>query len=52
MANMPVPVVNVTAQPAGEQEWGVEVSAIGVLEANRGVDVTTSVSGLVQQIQL
>jgi membrane fusion protein (multidrug efflux system) len=51
MANMPVPVVNVTAQPAAEADWGVEVSAIGVLEANRGVDVTTSVSGLVQQIK-
>ena len=51
MANMPVPVVNVTAEPAAEQEWGVEVSAIGVLEANRGVDVTTSVAGLVQQIK-
>lgn len=51
MANMPVPVVNVTAEPAAAQEWGVEVSAIGVLEANRGVDVTTSVSGIVQQIR-
>lgn len=51
MANMPVPVVNVTAQPAESAEWGVEVSAIGVLEANRGVDVTTSVSGLIQQIK-
>jgi membrane fusion protein (multidrug efflux system) len=51
MANMPVPVVNVTAQPAAAAEWGVEVSAIGVLEANRGVDVTTSVAGLIQQIK-
>jgi len=51
MANMPVPVVNVTAQPAEAAEWGVEVSAIGVLEANRGVDVTTSVAGLIQQIK-
>jgi membrane fusion protein (multidrug efflux system) len=51
MANMPVPVVNVTAQPAEAQDWGVEVAAIGVLEANRGVDVTTSVAGLVQQIR-
>jgi membrane fusion protein (multidrug efflux system) len=51
MANMPVPVVKVTAQPAAAAEWGVEVSAIGVLEANRGVDVTTSVAGLIQQIK-
>jgi membrane fusion protein (multidrug efflux system) len=51
MANMPVPVVNVTAQPAAAQDWGVEVSAIGVLEARRGVDVTSSVAGQVQQIK-
>jgi membrane fusion protein (multidrug efflux system) len=51
MANMPVPVVNVTAQPAMTQDWGVEVSAIGVLEARRGVDVTSSVAGQVQQIK-
>ncbi|WP_374650211.1 efflux RND transporter periplasmic adaptor subunit [Dongia sp.] len=51
MLNAPVPVVNVTAQPAESQDWGIEVSAIGVLEANRGVDVTTSVAGLVQQIK-
>ncbi|WP_374378518.1 efflux RND transporter periplasmic adaptor subunit [Dongia sp.] len=51
MANMPIPVVNVTAQPAASEEWGVEVSAIGVLEANRGVDINSSVPGLVQQIR-
>jgi membrane fusion protein (multidrug efflux system) len=51
MANMPVPVVNVTAQPAKAQDWGVEVAAIGVLEANRGVDINSSVPGLVQQIR-
>lgn len=51
MANMPAPVINVTAQPAGTDDWGVEVAAIGVLEARRGVDVTTSVTGLVQQIR-
>lgn len=51
MAAMPVPVVNVTATPAEAQEWGVEVPAIGVLEANRGVDINSSVPGLVQQIR-
>lgn len=51
MANMPAPVFNITAQPAEAAEWGVEVSAIGVLEANRGVDVTTSVAGIIQQIK-
>lgn len=51
MANMPVPVVNVTAAPAETQDWGVEVPAIGVLEARRGVDVSTSMPGLIQQIK-
>lgn len=51
MASMPVPVINVTAKPAETQEWGVEVPAIGVLEARRGVDVSASMPGLVQQIR-
>jgi membrane fusion protein (multidrug efflux system) len=51
MAAMPVPVVNVTAKAAETRDWGVEVSAVGVLEANRGVDVSSSVPGLVQQIR-
>jgi membrane fusion protein (multidrug efflux system) len=51
MASMPVPVINVTAKPAEAQDWGVEVAAIGVLEARRGVDINSSVPGLVQQIR-
>lgn len=51
MASAPVPVVNVTAKPAETDEWGVEVPAIGVLEARRGVDVSSSMPGLVQQIR-
>lgn len=50
-ANMPVPVINVTATAAETQDWGVEVSAIGVLEARRGVDINSSVPGLIQQIR-
>jgi membrane fusion protein (multidrug efflux system) len=50
-ANMPVPVISVTATAAEKQDWGVEVPAIGVLEALRGVDINSSVTGLVQQIQ-
>jgi len=50
MASMPVPVINVTAQPAETQDWGIEVPAIGVLEARRGVDVSPSMPGLIQQI--
>ena len=51
MAAAPIPVVNVTAKAAETRDWGVEVSAVGVLEANRGVDVSSSVPGLVQQIR-
>ncbi|TDQ78814.1 membrane fusion protein (multidrug efflux system) [Dongia mobilis] len=51
MASMPVPVINVTAIPAEAQDWGVEVAAIGILEARRGVDINSSVPGLVQQIR-
>lgn len=50
-ANMPVAVISVTATEAEKQDWGVEVPAIGVLEARRGVDINSSVPGLVQQIQ-
>ena len=50
MASMPVPVINVTAQPSVTQDWGIEVPAIGVLEARRGVDVSPSMPGLIQQI--
>lgn len=50
-ANIPVPVISVTATKALKQDWGVEVPAIGVLEARRGVDINSSVAGLVQQIQ-
>ena len=49
-ASMPVPVINVTAAKAAAQDWSVEVPAIGVLEARRGVNITSSVPGLVQQI--
>jgi membrane fusion protein (multidrug efflux system) len=51
MASMPVPVINVTAMKAEAQDWGVEVPAIGVLEARRGVDINSSMAGLVQQIK-
>lgn len=44
------PAVNVTAAAAEQQDWAVQVPAIGVLEANRGVDINSSVTGLIQQI--
>ena len=46
-----MPAVNVTAAKAEQQDWAVQVPAIGVLEANRGVDINSSVTGLIQQIQ-
>jgi membrane fusion protein (multidrug efflux system) len=49
-ANMPIPVISVTAAKAEKQDWGIEVPAIGVLEARRGVDINSSVPGLIQQI--
>lgn len=49
-ANMPVPVVPVTAEPAQAQSWEVVVPAIGTLQAINGVDVSAQVSGLIQDI--
>lgn len=49
-ANMPVPVVPVTAEPAQAQAWEVVVPAIGTLQAINGVDVSPQVSGLIQDI--
>lgn len=49
-ANMPVPVVPVTAEPAQAQAWDMVVPAIGTLEAINGVDVSAQVAGLVQEI--
>lgn len=49
-ASRPVPVVPVAAEPAQAQEWDVVVPAIGTLRAINGVDVSSSVPGLVQQI--
>jgi membrane fusion protein (multidrug efflux system) len=49
-ANMPRPSIPVTATKASEQSWARSVSSIGVLEALQGVDVSSEVSGMVQQI--
>lgn len=49
-ANMPVPVVPVTAEPAQAQGWEVTVPAIGTLRAVSGIEVAAQVPGLVQDI--
>lgn len=49
-ANMPVPVVPVTAEPAQAQAWEVTVPAIGTLRAINGIDVAAQVAGMVQEI--
>lgn len=49
-ANQPVPVVPVTAEPAKAQDWEVVVPAIGTLRAINGVDVSSSLAGIVQHI--
>ncbi|MGE5515705.1 MAG: efflux RND transporter periplasmic adaptor subunit [Bacteroidota bacterium] len=49
-ANMPKPVVTVTAQPAAGEQWRDTVPAVGTLQAVNGVDIASSVSGLVKDI--
>lgn len=49
-ANMPKPVVSVTAQPAAAEQWRATVPAVGTLQAVNGVDIASSVSGLVKEI--
>ena len=49
-ANMPKPVITVTAQPAASEQWQNAVPAVGTLQAVNGVDISSSVSGLVKEI--
>ncbi|HVI90770.1 MAG TPA: efflux RND transporter periplasmic adaptor subunit [Dongiaceae bacterium] len=49
-ATMKRPPVPVTAARASEQGWSRTVTAIGVLEAIHGVDISPEVSGGVEQI--
>lgn len=49
-ANQPKPVVNVTAAEARKENWTSTVPAVGTLRAGKGVDVTSSVAGVVQEI--
>jgi len=49
-ANMPKPVITVTAQPAAAEQWQQTVPAVGTLQAVNGVDISASVAGLVKEI--
>lgn len=49
-ANMPVAAVPVTATKSTQQNWSRTVPAIGVMEAQHGVNVSAEVAGTVQQI--
>lgn len=49
-ANAPKPVLTVTATPAVIRDWRAVVPAVGTLQAVNGVDISSSVSGLVRTI--
>jgi membrane fusion protein (multidrug efflux system) len=49
-ANMPKPVIAVTAQPAELTTWQDSLSAVGTLAAVNGVDIAAQGSGLVKDI--
>lgn len=49
-ATMKKPVISVTAQPAAAEKWQQTVPAVGTLQAVNGVDISSSVSGLVKEI--
>lgn len=49
-ATMPKPVITVTAQPAAAEQWRSTVPAVGTLQAVNGVDISSSVAGLVKEI--
>jgi membrane fusion protein (multidrug efflux system) len=50
MANMPVPAVPVTALTVEESDWTPTIEAIGFIEPDQGVTLSTSESGLVSNI--
>ncbi|QBQ99524.1 efflux RND transporter periplasmic adaptor subunit [Paraburkholderia pallida] len=50
MASNTAPAATVTATVAGYQTWQPQLAAVGSLRAERGVDVTTEVAGLVREL--
>lgn len=49
-ATMPKPVVSVTAQAAVAEQWRNVVPAVGTLQAVNGVNISSSVAGLIKDI--
>ena len=50
MANMPEPDFPVTVTTAAPGNWVPAIEAIGFIEPNQGVTITTEVSGVIQSI--
>jgi membrane fusion protein (multidrug efflux system) len=50
MASMPIPAVPVTAMTVEQSSWTPTIDSIGFIEPARGVTLSTSESGLVDQI--
>lgn len=50
MAKAANPIVSVSVMTVGKESWASEVKAVGSLRAQRGVDVTTEIAGLVKNI--
>lgn len=49
-ATLPRPLVTVTATAAEARDWQARVPAVGTLQAVNGVDISSSMSGLVREI--
>ena len=50
MAQSGVPPATVTTTTAQSQEWREEMAAVGTLRAQRGVDLSTEIAGLVRTV--
>jgi membrane fusion protein (multidrug efflux system) len=48
---MPVPTVTVSSTKAFTDQWDLSLAAVGTLEAEKGTEVTTEASGIVDGIQ-
>jgi len=49
--HMPVPTVTVSTAKAFKDRWAVTLTAVGTIEAEKGTDVTTEASGIVDGIE-
>src|SRR5882672_5364865 len=49
--HMPVPAVTISTAKAFKDHWAVALTAVGTLEAEKGTEVTTEASGIVDGIE-